>query len=74
LRKTLYDVLTEKYPYSVNDRDFDSIESDVSYYLLQGFTIDDCVNAAINFLDEHPRYDDDPAACFSQGMHEHLSH
>ncbi|MOA44134.1 hypothetical protein D3C78_1663630 [compost metagenome] len=74
-RKSLYQVIEEVYPVRVNERDYDSIEKDVSYYLLQGFTISECVQAAIDFYDENKHWcDDDPAACFNYGMHEYLSH
>lgn len=74
MRRTLYKVLIDKYPHKINDADYDLIKKEVSFFLLEGFTVDECVDAALLFYDRHPIYDDDPAACFSYGMNQLLIH
>lgn len=73
-RKSLYDLVIEKWPHNVNERDFDSIENDVSYHLLLGFTLDECIDAALLFYEKNQSYDDDPVACFNFGMSEYLEY
>lgn len=72
MRKTLNDYIDEKYPCHINDSDMECIEDDIAFYLIQGFTLEECVDAAIRYFHEHPIFQDDPADCFGFGMREHL--
>jgi hypothetical protein len=72
MRKTLYDYISEKYPHSINDSDMECIEDDIAVYLIQGFTLEECVDAAIQYYHNHRIFQDDPASCFGFGMREYL--